>query len=155
MDPYRALGWFTLAFSRRSVTVCESRRIDPRLERGLVAPACDDQPGCSIVGGLEQFEALEPVLVVHSACSCRKPAGQFVSAVGRHRDGVDLDDSHIAMMAETTCVAFVALGVPSVSERRPTRMLLLRYWIVEAAGVATQKGCPSGSMSTRNRLLPG
>src|SRR5262245_48498425 len=82
------------------MTVCESRRADPGLERGLITPACDHQPGGSVVGGLEKLEALEPVLVVHSACPCGKPAGQLVSAVGRHRDRIDLDDSHLAMMAE-------------------------------------------------------
>jgi hypothetical protein len=97
--PYRALGWFTLAFRRGTVTVREGRRVDPGLKSSLIAPACDHQPGRPVVRGLEQFEALEPLLIVHSSRSCGEPVGQFVSAVGGHRNRVDLDDSHPAMMA--------------------------------------------------------
>jgi hypothetical protein len=41
---------------------------------------------------LQQLEALEAVLAVHRAGPGGEPAGQFVTAVGRHGDRVDLDD---------------------------------------------------------------
>jgi hypothetical protein len=80
--------------------MCECRRIDPGLKCGVIAPARDHQPGCPVIGGLEKLEALEPVLFVHSTCPRGEPAGQFVAAIGSHRDCIDLDDSHPAMMAE-------------------------------------------------------
>lgn len=72
----------------------KGRRVDPGLKRGLIPPACDHQPRCPVVCGPEKLEALEAVLIVDGAGPCGKPAGKLVSAVGRHRDRVDLDDSH-------------------------------------------------------------
>src|SRR5580700_1724586 len=78
-----------------SVTLAECGRIPPRLERLLVPPAGDHQPRRAAVGGLEQFEPLEAVLVVHRTGPRREPAGQLVAAVGRNRDRVDSHHSHV------------------------------------------------------------
>ena len=62
------------------------------LERILVAPSGHHQPRGAAVGGPEELEALEPVLVVDGARSRREAAPQFVAGVLRDRDRVDLDD---------------------------------------------------------------
>lgn len=76
------------------MTVAERRRVEPRLEGLLVAPARDHEPGRPAVGGLEEFEALEAFLVVDGASASGEPPGKFVAAVGRNGDRVDLDDRH-------------------------------------------------------------
>src|ERR1700750_1173980 len=63
------------------VAVPERRRVHPGLERLLVAPAGDDQPGRALVGRLEQLEALEAVLVVDGAGPGGEAAGELVPAV--------------------------------------------------------------------------
>ena len=85
--------------ARRAMTVGECRRIEPCLERCLVAPAGDHEPGGAIVGRFEQFEPFEAVLVVHRTGAGGEAAGQFVAAVLGNADGIDLDDSHPAMVA--------------------------------------------------------
>jgi len=52
---------------RRRVAVCKAGRADPTLERLLVMPPGDDQPLVAPVGGSEQLESLEPLLVVNCA----------------------------------------------------------------------------------------
>src|SRR6185436_19597442 len=85
--------------------VSERGRRDPGLERLLVAPPGHDEPRRALVGRLEQFEALEPVLVVDGAGPCGEAAREFVAAVGGHGDGVDLDDGHTAILAGGTGAA--------------------------------------------------
>jgi hypothetical protein len=74
------------------VAVTEGRAVDPGLERVLVLPAGDDQPGEAIVGRLEQFEALEPRLPVDRARPGGEAPRQLVAGVLGNGDGVDLDD---------------------------------------------------------------
>src|SRR5262245_27987775 len=74
------------------MAVTERRAVHPRLEGGLVAPAGDDEPRGPVVGGLEQLEALEAVLVVDRPGSRCEALGQLVAAPLGNGDGVDLDD---------------------------------------------------------------
>ena len=76
------------------VAVGEGRGGDPALEGLLVAPAGHDEPLAAVVGGAQQLEALEALLVVHGPGAGGEAAGQLVAGVGGHRDGVDLDDGH-------------------------------------------------------------
>src|SRR3954469_23916544 len=54
----------TRALGGRAVTVRERGRLDPRLERSLVAPSGDDEPRGPLVVGAQQLEALESVLII-------------------------------------------------------------------------------------------
>jgi len=54
------------------------------LERLLVMPPGDDQPLVAPVGGSEQLESLEPLLVVNCAGAGGKALRQLVSGTVRH-----------------------------------------------------------------------
>src|SRR4029077_16874472 len=97
-DADRPGGLAAAALSGRAVTVPERRRVQPRLEAGVVPPPGHHQPGGAPVGRLEELEALEAVLVVDRACPGGEPAGQLVPALGRHGDGIDLHDGHVPIM---------------------------------------------------------
>lgn len=94
----RAVRLGALRPARGAMTVRERRRTDPSLERCLVAPAGDDEPGGPIVGRFEQFEPFETLLVVHSTGPGGETSGQLVAAVLGNGDGIDLDDSHPPMV---------------------------------------------------------
>jgi hypothetical protein len=64
------------------------------LKRGLVFPPGDDQPLVSLVGGTQQFETFEAILIVHRTGSGGEPPREFVSCVVWHGDGIDLDNRH-------------------------------------------------------------
>jgi len=74
----------------------ERWRAHPSLERIVVSPSGDDQPGIALVCGPQQLEALESWLVVDRTGTRRKPASQLVAAIGGHGDRIDLDDAHRA-----------------------------------------------------------
>src|SRR4051794_6828051 len=74
-----------------AMPMAERRAVDPRLERLLVAPAGHDEPRGAVVGGLEQLEPFEAVLVVDRPGPSGEPLGQLVATAFRDRDGVDLD----------------------------------------------------------------
>jgi hypothetical protein len=80
--------------------VGERGRTHPALERCVIAPTGDDQPLAPLVGGPEEFEALEPVLVVDRPGAGSEPLGQLVSGILGDCDGVDLDN----------CASFFAHG---------------------------------------------
>src|SRR4029450_6920171 len=87
------------------VPVAERGALDPRLERLLVPPTGDHQPGRALVGRAEQLEALEAVLVVHGAGPCGEAPAQLVAGALGHGDGVDLDDGHPDIMPGSAAVA--------------------------------------------------
>ena len=64
-------------------------RAHPGLERLVVRPARDDQPGGSLVGRFEQLEALKAGLVVDGTCTGSESASQLVAAFGGNGDRVD------------------------------------------------------------------
>src|SRR5262245_14603498 len=80
----------------------ERRRGHPRLERRLVPPAGDDEPGGPVVDGAEELEALEAVLLVDGAGAGGEATPELVARLGRDGDGVDLDDRHAAEDATPT-----------------------------------------------------
>src|SRR5579875_981686 len=84
------------AFGGGTVPVRERRGVQPRLEGLLVPPACHDQPRGTLSGRPEQLEALEAFGVVNRPRPCGEPAREFVPAVGRHGDRVNLHDRHMA-----------------------------------------------------------
>ena len=98
----------------------EGRRAHPRLERRLVAPPGDDEPGRPVVGGLEQLEALEAVLVVDGAGPGGEPVGELVAARGVDGDGVDLDDAHATSVPDGV-PAPVRAAAGSAGDRRRDR----------------------------------
>jgi hypothetical protein len=81
-------GWAAAALGRRTVPMPELRYAQPRLERCFVSPPGDHQPGGAPVSGLEEFEALEAVLVVHCTGAGGESVGEFVTTAGRHGDRV-------------------------------------------------------------------
>src|SRR5690606_15255088 len=95
------LGTVLGRLQRRTVPVGEGRGAHPALEGLLVAPAGDHEPGLAPVGGPEQLEALEALLVVHRPCPLREAARHLVAQLGRHRDGVYPYDRHGAHHAPT------------------------------------------------------
>src|SRR5215831_6294729 len=86
------------ALSDRAVPVPERRRVQPRLEAGVVPPPGHHQPGRAPVGRLEELKALEAVLVVDRARPGGEPAGKLIPALGRHGNGIDLHDGHVPIM---------------------------------------------------------
>jgi hypothetical protein len=70
----------------------EGGRADPALEGRVIPPTGDDQPLAPLVGGPEELEAFEPLLVVDRPSASGEPLGQLVSGTLGHRDGVDLDN---------------------------------------------------------------
>jgi len=71
----------------------------------VVLPAGDCQPRRALVGRLEQFEPLEPLLIVNGAESRGKATSHLLTDLGGHGEGVDLDDGLIsdhAMPATTS-----------------------------------------------------
>jgi hypothetical protein len=72
----------------------EGGRADPTLERCVITPTGDYQPLTPLVGGPEELEALEPLLIVDRPGTGGEPLGQLVSGTLGHCDGVDLDDGH-------------------------------------------------------------
>ena len=93
---HRACSSAALATGCLAVTVPERGGAQPGLERLLVPPARDHQPGGALVGGLEQLEGLESWLVVHGTRTGGEPAGELVAAIWRNGDCVDLHDGHAA-----------------------------------------------------------
>jgi predicted dinucleotide-binding enzyme len=90
-------GWRCIAagpLGSGPVTVRERGGVHPRLERVIVPPAGDYQPGGPVVGRLEQLEPLEAVRAVHRAGPGAEPLGQLVPAAGGHRDRIDLYNRH-------------------------------------------------------------
>jgi predicted dinucleotide-binding enzyme len=83
---------------RRTMAVRERGGLHPRLERVIVSPAGDHQPGGPVVGRLEQLEPLEAVRAVHRAGPGAEPLGQLVPAVGGHRDRIDLHNRHASIL---------------------------------------------------------
>src|ERR1700683_3246989 len=73
------------------VAMGERWRGDPGLEGVLVAPARDHEPLPAIIGGAEELEALEPVLVVHRPGAGGEALRQLVAGVVGNGDGVGLD----------------------------------------------------------------
>jgi putative hydrolase of the HAD superfamily len=92
-----------------TMSVREGRGVHPGVERLLVAPTGHHQPGGAVVDGLEQLEALESVLVVDRSGTGGESLGQLVTAVGRHGDGVDLDDGHGASVRAGHTEAVISL----------------------------------------------
>ena len=92
--------WSTLAptLGRRAVAVGEGVRVQPGLERLLIAPAGENQPLFPPIGGLEQLETLESIGVVDSPGPRSEAMCQLVPRIGWDSYGVDLDDGHLVIM---------------------------------------------------------
>jgi hypothetical protein len=94
----RCLSAFASTFRRRAVAVGERVRVQPGLERLLIAPAGEDQPLLPPISGLEQLETFKSIGIVDGPCSRREAVCQLVPGLGRHGNGVDLDDGHLLIV---------------------------------------------------------
>src|SRR5215207_5869557 len=89
---------FATTFGCRAVAVGKGLRVQPGLERLLIAPAGEHQPLLPPISGLEQLETFESVGVVDSTGPRREAVCQLVPGVDRHGNGVDLDDGHLLIV---------------------------------------------------------
>src|SRR5206468_901118 len=76
------------------VPVLERLRAEPRVERGLVAPAGHDEPLVAAIDRAQQLEAFEAVLVVDGTGPGGEAAGELVTGAFGDGDGVDHDRGH-------------------------------------------------------------
>ncbi len=80
-------------------------------------PSGDYEPRRALVGRLEQFETLEPLLIVNGAESSGKATSHLLTHLGGHGEGVDLDDGHAPSMPASTSGDQCRPGVQSREKR--------------------------------------